>query len=62
MALDEPKDSDRAYETEGLHWLVAEKDHDTIMGQQGLHIDHVTGWFGSGFSISKRGAPSSSCC
>ena len=62
MALDEPQEDDRRYETDGITWLVAPKDHDYILGGEGVRVDHVDGWFGSGFSVSRLGSYSGSCC
>jgi len=64
MALDEPQDSDHRYDVDGITWLVPQKDHDYIMGGDGPRVDHVTGWFGSGFSVSRRGGHTgqAGCC
>ena len=60
LALDEPKENDRTYKTDGITWLVAGDDHDQIVGS-GLEVDHISGWFGSGFTVLRKGA-AASCC
>lgn len=62
LALDEPHDDDHRYETEGITWLVSPKDHEYVMGGRGIQVDHVSGWFGTGFSVSRRGGYVGGCC
>jgi hypothetical protein len=60
MALDEPRDSDQQYKTNGVTWLVARDDHDSVLGPHGIRVDHVEGWFGSGFALTRKGQLA--CC
>ena len=62
LVLDEPKEDDRRYEAAGFTWVVASDEHDRLLGQQGIRVDHVSGWFGSGLVISQRGRFAARCC
>jgi len=62
MALDEPRDDDKLYDSDGIKWVVASDQHDTIMGRHGVRVDHQSGWFGSGFTIRRLGPYSGGCC
>ena len=63
MALDEPRENDKRYETDGITWIVDPDDEQRVMGEQGVRVDHSAGWFGGGgFIIRPVGEPARSCC
>lgn len=60
MALDEPREGDQQFETEGVTWLVAGEDQDSVLGRHGIRVDHVESWYGAGFALSRKGQLA--CC
>mgnify|MGYP003573942749 CR=1 FL=1 len=62
MALDEPREDDNTYHTDGITWLVAKDDLERVLGEKGVRVDHVKSWYGSGFTIAPKGASPGTCC
>ena len=56
LALDEPRDSEKAIQINGIDVLIAD---DVKAYAQGQTIDYVKSAYGEGFII---GAPGQSCC
>ena len=62
MALDEPKDEDLRFETDGLLWLITPQDHELLLkDSQGFRVDFIDDRHGSGFIVRRVGAAASSC-
>jgi hypothetical protein len=55
MALDEPTKDDDIIEADGVTWLVAKEDRRDILTDNGLVVDYIKGWGGTGFTVSRRG-------
>ena len=62
MALDEPRDTDKSFDVEGLNVLVSEADEQYILGGAGVRVARTHSPFGSGFYVYKLGQDTSSCC
>lgn len=52
LALDEPRNTDRTLDVDGVEFLLDESEHDEMMRRGGLRVDHRTGWWGSSFVVS----------
>lgn len=62
MALDEPKEEDLRFETDGLLWVITPQDQEQLLaGAQGFEVDYIDDWTGSGFVVRRVGAGGSSC-
>ena len=56
MALDEPKEDDEHYETDGLSFILGPSVVQAAKGYGSILIDYVDSIFGKGFKISFGGA------
>lgn len=61
MALDEPHDTDKRFNVNGLEVLVSETDEPYILGGAGVRVARSSSPFGGGFYVHKLGQ-GSSCC
>ena len=62
MALDEPRDTDKSFDIEGLNVVVSPEDQEYILGGAGVKVARTHSPFGSGFYVHKLGQSSSTCC
>ena len=62
LALDEPQDSDKAHEVDGIHFVVSQRDAPYVDTREGVSVDYVEYGWGSGFVIRKRYGAANACC
>ena len=62
MALDEPRDTDKSFDINGLNVVVSPEDESYILGGAGVRVARTHSPFGSGFYVTKLGQGSSTCC
>lgn len=61
MALDEPRDGDKSFESSGFQFVVAERDEDWVLGGGGIRVDRIESGFGGFFHVSRRHG-TDGCC
>ena len=61
MALDEPRDTDKSIDVDGLNVVVSEVDEPYILGGAGVKVARTHSPFGSGFYVYKLGQDASCC-
>jgi hypothetical protein len=55
MALDEPKEGDESHDLDGLHFVIAAADRDSVLGGRGVRVDRIETGMGGFFHVSQLG-------
>jgi Fe-S cluster assembly iron-binding protein IscA len=54
LALDEPRNTDDSFESDGLQFVVDGTERGDVMRYGGIQVDHRTGWWGSSFVVTPQ--------
>ncbi len=51
LALDEPKDTDKTFDVDGLNFVMDEREAGDMLRHGALRIDFQRGWYGQSFTV-----------